>query len=51
MELNIKMEQYAYRPNDSDFKDIVKTSETWLDVLRKCGYHNLGNTKTVKKRI
>jgi len=35
---------------DEDFIDIIKNSTTWTEVLRKCGYKNLGNNKTVLKR-
>lgn len=35
---------------DEDFIDIIKNSTTWVEVLRKCGYKNLGNNKTVLKR-
>lgn len=37
--------------SDDDFKIMVKSSNTYADVLRACGYTNMGNTKIVKKRI
>lgn len=36
---------------NDDFINIVKNSNSYSDILRKCGYTNLGNTNTVKKRI
>jgi hypothetical protein len=35
---------------DDKFKEYVKNSNTWLELLKKCGYNNRGNDKTVKKR-
>lgn len=37
--------------SNEDFINIVKNSNTYSDVLRKCGYKNIGNTTTIKKRI
>lgn len=37
--------------SNEDFTNIVKESKTYSDVLRKCGYTNLGNRRTIKKRI
>jgi hypothetical protein len=35
---------------DDTFIQYVKSSITWVDLLKKCGYNNLGNNKVVKKR-
>lgn len=37
--------------SNDDFIKFVNESNTYSDLLRKCGYTNLGNNKTVKKRI
>ena len=37
--------------SNDDFTNIIKESKTYSDVLRKCGYTNLGNRNTIKKRI
>jgi hypothetical protein len=37
--------------SNEDFTNIIKESKTYTEVLRKCGYTNLGNTNTIKKRI
>jgi Zn finger protein HypA/HybF involved in hydrogenase expression len=37
--------------SNEDFIEYVSSSNTYSDILRKCGYTNLGNTKTIKKRI
>lgn len=37
--------------SNDDFIKFVNESNTYSDVMRKCGYTNLGNTKTIKKRI
>lgn len=37
--------------NNEDFIKYVNESDTYTDVLKKCGYKNFGNAKTVKKRI
>lgn len=39
-----------YNIKDEDFIDIVKNSTTWSEILKKCGYNNIGNNKTVLKR-
>ena len=39
-----------YNIKDEDFIEIIKTSKTWTELLKKCGYNNLGNNKTVLKR-
>ena len=39
-----------YNIKDEDFIEIIKTSTTWTEILRRCGYNNLGNNKTVLKR-
>jgi len=39
-----------YNIKDEDFIEIIKNSTTWTDILKKCGYNNLGNNKTVLKR-
>ena len=39
-----------YNIKDEDFIEIIKTSTTWKEILRKCGYNSLGNNKTVVKR-
>lgn len=39
-----------YNIKDEDFIEIIKTSTTWTEILKKCGYNNLGNNKTVLKR-
>jgi len=41
---------YAYQSSDDQFHEFVKNSKTWTELLKKCGYNNTGNTKTVKKR-
>jgi Zn finger protein HypA/HybF involved in hydrogenase expression len=37
--------------SNEDFIEYVSSCNTYSDVLRKCGYTNLGNSKTIKKRI
>lgn len=37
--------------SNQDFIEYVNNSNTYSDVLRKCGYNNLGNSQTIKKRI
>jgi Zn finger protein HypA/HybF involved in hydrogenase expression len=37
--------------NNEDFIKYVNESKTYRDVLKKCGYTNLSNNKTIKKRI
>jgi Zn finger protein HypA/HybF involved in hydrogenase expression len=37
--------------NDEDFTRFVAESETWTEILRKCGYNNHGNKTVVMKRI
>lgn len=37
--------------SNEDFIKYVKESKTYSELLRKCGYANLGNSKTIKKRI
>jgi len=37
--------------SNEDFIKYVKESKTYSELLKKCGYTNLGNNKTVKKRI
>jgi|688.fasta_scaffold381421_1 hypothetical protein len=39
-----------YNIKDEDFMEIIKNSTTWTELLKKCGYNNLGNNKTVLKR-
>ena len=39
-----------YNIKDEDFIEIIKTSTTWTEILRKCGYNNLGTNKTIIKR-
>lgn len=39
-----------YNIKDEDFIEIIKNSTTWTEILKKCGYNNLGNNKTVLKR-
>jgi len=36
---------------DEDFIKYVKESDCYSILLKKCGYKNVGNRKTVKKRI
>jgi len=36
---------------NDDFIKYVKESNNYTDVLKKCGYKNHGNAKTIKKRI
>ena len=36
---------------DEDFIKYVEDSNTYADLLRKCGYKNIGNRDTIKKRI
>ena len=36
---------------NEDFINIVNNSNSYSDILKKCGYTNLGNTNTIKKRI
>lgn len=41
-----------YNIKDEDFIDIVKSSESYSDALRKCGLENKGNNiNTIKRRI
>lgn len=37
--------------SNDDFIKIINESTTYSDALRKCGYTNLGNRGTIKKRI
>lgn len=37
--------------SNEDFIQYVKESKTYSELLKKCGYTNLGNNNTVKKRI
>ena len=37
--------------NNDDFIKFVEESNTYISLLRKCGYTNLGNNTIVKKRI
>ena len=37
-------------PNDQ-FIEIVAGATNFVDAMRKCGYTNIGNSKTIKKRI
>lgn len=37
--------------SNEDFIQYVNESKTYSDLLRKCGYTNIGNSQTVKKRI
>jgi len=37
--------------SDEDFVDIIKNSITYSESMRKCGINNVGNTRTIKKRI
>lgn len=37
--------------SNEEFTAIVAGSESYTDALRKCGYTNFGNAKTIKKRI
>ena len=39
-----------YNIKDEDFIEIIKTSRTWTEIIRRCGYNSLGNNKTVVKR-
>jgi hypothetical protein len=39
-----------YNIKDEDFIEIIKNSTNWTEILKKCGYNNLGNNKTVLKR-
>ena len=39
-----------YNIKDEDFIEIIKNSKNWTEILKKCGYNNLGNNKTVLKR-
>lgn len=36
---------------DEDFTNLVKESINYSDLMRKCGYNNVGNRATVTKRI
>ena len=36
---------------ENEFINIVINSKTWTEILKKCGYSNFGNNKTVRKRI
>lgn len=35
---------------DEDFIEIIKSSTTWTEILKKCGYNSLGTNITVIKR-
>jgi hypothetical protein len=39
-----------YNIKDEDFIEIIKTSTTWTEIIRRCGYNGLGNNKTILKR-
>ena len=39
-----------YNIKDEDFIEIIKTSTTWTEIIRRCGYNGLGNNKTIVKR-
>jgi len=36
---------------NEDFIKIVNESNSYTEIMKKCGYKNLGNTATIKKRI
>lgn len=36
---------------DDKFIDIIKSSKNWSDAMRNCGMNNVGNSKTIKKRV
>lgn len=36
---------------DDEFSRFVAESQTWTEIVRKCGYNNHGNRKVVMKRI
>ena len=36
---------------DDEFIRFVMESTTWAELMRKCGYTNIGNSKVVKKRV
>ena len=36
--------------NIDEFINIIKNSSTWFEILKKCGYNNCGNNKTILKR-
>jgi Zn finger protein HypA/HybF involved in hydrogenase expression len=41
-----------YKIETNDFKEIVKTSSTYTEILRKCGFENKGcNVNTLKRRL
>lgn len=46
-----KVNSYIWSCDDKTFCEYVRTSNTWTELLQKCGYNNVGNTKIVKKRI
>ena len=37
--------------SDEDFTTMVKVSESWSEILRKCGRKNIGNNDILKKRV
>ena len=39
-----------YNIKDEDFIEIIKSSTTWTEILKKCGYNSLGTNITVIKR-
>ena len=36
---------------NDDFIKHVNESKNYTEIMKKCGYNNVGNTKTIKKRI
>ena len=44
-------QSFAWTVTEEEFKKFVEESKCWTDIMRKCGYKNLGNSKTVKKRV
>lgn len=40
----------VYDISEDDFTHLVRESNTWTELMRRCGYTNVGNSKVVKKR-
>ena len=47
----IRRRSKIWSVDDELFIQFVAESSSWSEIMRKCGYNNCGNSKTVKKRI
>jgi hypothetical protein len=45
------LRSFVWKIPEDEFKEIVSNGVSWTDIVRACGYRNIGNRKTVQKRI